>query len=512
MIRKLQEIVRRFAASPTGMTALAGYAAMVSSMVVGLFSVPMALQFLSKSEFGLWNIVGQSLGYLLLLDFGVTSSASRMLVGPLRAGNERELSSWWTVLVTVLVTQAVMVLGIGWFFRELILEHFFDVPPDLYPSAEALWGGMILINAIQLPFRAYSGVLHCQNRWYIMHVTSIISAWVNLAVFLGLLYAGFRTSAYVVASALSVGCNVVLWWVAIRKSNVRLRIRPSLFSKEKLRELFGFSGGVFLVSLAAQVTNMSQNIIIGKVLGLGAVAAFVVSCKSSTIALQLTRRAFDAYTPRWMQLYVDGNPQIICEQWRRVMSWFIPVGIIAAVGVLILNRSFSMKYGGWDNHEGRLFDLMRSSWILLQTFLFTLYFIFPLASKVKAWAIVNLVDGVVQLILTVLFTRWMGGAGLMLGSMLGSALTSLPFMVIRGPETLGVSRADLLDGIGKQYALGFLAIAVCYGFLSLPGGSSPGWWPTPIEITLATGLVATCVVLLARKGSGIFQSAKKMEV
>jgi O-antigen/teichoic acid export membrane protein len=490
------------------MTAVTGYAAMFSSMVVGLFSVPMALHFLSNEEFGLWNVMGQSLGYLLLLDFGVSSSASRLLVGPMREGNEKELGSWWTVLILVLISQAFIVLAVGWLGRDFIVS-FFELPEALRPATELLWGGLIVVSAIQLPFRAYTGVLYCQDRWYVMHLATIVSSWVNLLIFAGFLLAGYRTTAYLLASASSVTCNIILWRLAVRQSKLRLRFHPRLFSMEKLRKLFGFSSGVFLVMIAAQIAMMSQSIIIAKVLGFGAVAAFVVSCKSSTIVLQLTRRAFDAFNPRWLQLYVDGERETVCQQWRKLMSWWIPVGVIGALAMLILNRSFSMLYGGPENHVGRLFDLMLAIWILVQSFLHSMNFIFPLSSRIKGWAVASLLDALLQIGLGILFTHWMGSSGLLLGSILGSTMVLIPFLLWLGPAELGVARKKMLQGVGRQYGRGLLLIVACFGLLNTPWANSHGWWPNLLEFSL-TGSLAACFLAIAIHRRNFSQPPKEL--
>ena len=57
----------------------AGYFAFGANLVYTLVSVPLALHFLSRAEFGLWVLVTQVAGYLMLLDLGMTSSVARFL-------------------------------------------------------------------------------------------------------------------------------------------------------------------------------------------------------------------------------------------------------------------------------------------------------------------------------------------------------------------------------------------------------------------------------------------------
>lgn len=501
--------LRRLRSSPTGMTAFAGYVAMVSTMVVGFITVPLALSFLSAAEFGLWRVAGQSLGYLLLLDLGVSWSASRMLMEPLRSGDSGELDSWWTVIVGVLSVQALLVAGLGFAGTDWIIASF-ELPPDLVPAAHLLWTGMILINAIQLPFRAYSGILYCQNRWYVMHLVTIISSWLNLVVFVALLAAGFRTSAYLIASAVAIGSNVVLLWYSVRKSGQRLRLAPRLFDRDKLRILLRYSSGIFLLALAAQITFMSQAIIVNKMLGLEAVTVFAVSFTSFTVIAQLMRRAFDAYSPRWMQLFVEGNKQSVWTQWNHVMAWLLPATGIGAMGILVFNRSFSMWYGGPVNHVGRFFDLLLAVCLVMYVFMFASAFVFHLSARIKGWCIAGLADAVLQMATGILLTRWFGISGVLLGALIGPAMISIPFLILRAPREFGISRREMMTVLGRHCGAVLLIIALCYSLLSLPSAQSSGWWPTTTEFFLG-GCLALVGGAWCYKFRGFFGGARRVE-
>ena len=45
-----------------------GYAAMAANVLYTMGSVPLALSYLSKDEFGLWAVVSTIGGYLMLID------------------------------------------------------------------------------------------------------------------------------------------------------------------------------------------------------------------------------------------------------------------------------------------------------------------------------------------------------------------------------------------------------------------------------------------------------------
>jgi O-antigen/teichoic acid export membrane protein len=59
---------------------LAGYLMLGANIFYTLASVPLALHYLGKPEFGLWVLVSSLGGYIALIDLGMAGSVSRILI------------------------------------------------------------------------------------------------------------------------------------------------------------------------------------------------------------------------------------------------------------------------------------------------------------------------------------------------------------------------------------------------------------------------------------------------
>src|SRR5207245_1229990 len=59
---------------------VSGYVLLGANILYTFASVPLALHYLSKQEIGLWGVVTQIAGYLVLVDLGMASSISRILI------------------------------------------------------------------------------------------------------------------------------------------------------------------------------------------------------------------------------------------------------------------------------------------------------------------------------------------------------------------------------------------------------------------------------------------------
>jgi O-antigen/teichoic acid export membrane protein len=479
MFRFLQSLLRRLLGTPGRLTAISGYLALFTVMGVGFCSVPLAFQFMGEDEFGLWNVLSQSLGLLLLIDFGVSSAASRILAEPLQAGDRGEIDSWWTVLVLVLGAQGLVMLAIGFVFEPLILKSF-PIPEHLHDDAQLLWRTLILASALKNPFQALTGVLFCQNRLYHMHFANAVGSVANLLAFFILLKAGLGIRAFAGAVFVNLLLTVSYWYIAVRKSGLRLHLRPRHFSKAKLKTLYSYSGSIFLLAVAGQVVVAAQPMIVAAAFGVAAAAPFAITIKSYTVLSQVLSRTVDAKTPRWLLLYVEGRTTEIVAEWKRLIRWITPIVFFCAAGLLVFNRSFVAIYVSPDMHEGRAFDALLAVTLVIQQLARPLLFLFVMTRRTWSLSTVAMVDALVQVVLGCVFVRWWGAPGVLAAGILGTLVTSIPFILAMAPGLVHSRRRSFYGGSLLDVAAGSAVLAVVWLFVSRPEASA-GWFPWKVE-------------------------------
>jgi len=67
----------------TRWTAYSSYGVTIFGLVTSLISLKLATHYLSSTEFGLWGVLFQLMGYFYLLELGVISSMGRVFAGPI---------------------------------------------------------------------------------------------------------------------------------------------------------------------------------------------------------------------------------------------------------------------------------------------------------------------------------------------------------------------------------------------------------------------------------------------
>src|SRR5271154_497317 len=115
---------------------LSGYVALGANIFYTLASVPLALHYLGKAEFGLWANVSQISGFIGLIDLGMSGSVSRILIDH---KDDRQNGAYGGVIQTgalVGLVQGALIVLAGTALSALA-GSLLRVPPEL--RREFVW-------------------------------------------------------------------------------------------------------------------------------------------------------------------------------------------------------------------------------------------------------------------------------------------------------------------------------------------------------------------------------------
>lgn len=422
------------------LTLITSYAQTFSGIIVSLFSIPLALKYLSKEEFGLWTTIGQSLGYLMLLDFGVTNAAGRMLAEPVHRNDQEELTSWWTVLVSALASQGLLILIVGLAIAFPVMS-FLEVPHELRSDALYLWIGMVCFNALGRPSTALNGIYFVRNRVYMVNAGSILYALVNLGLFWWFLHIGMRTKAYLYATMIAWCLQTALLLIGLITRGQLPTFRFVSFRWDKLKSLYGYSLWTFLLAIEIQAVLMSHSMIIAKVMGYTAVAVFTVSTRATQMLMQLLWKSFDAFGPLWLQQYVTGMRDVFIRSWKNALVLSFAGALLCGAGSVALNQVFVGLYASPDLWEGSWFDLAAVGWMFLHVVLRVLYYPFTVTKNLKGLSIASLAEAPVSVLFAYYGCVWGGLTGMYVGGILASLVTSGGYSMLMACREIGVKES-----------------------------------------------------------------------
>src|SRR5271170_6561399 len=92
---------------------LSGYVALGANIFYTLASVPLALHYLSKAEFGLWALTLQVANFISLVDLGMGSSIARILIDHKDERNNGRYGGAIKSGFMVCLVQGLLTLAVG---------------------------------------------------------------------------------------------------------------------------------------------------------------------------------------------------------------------------------------------------------------------------------------------------------------------------------------------------------------------------------------------------------------
>jgi len=248
---------------------LSGYAQILVNVLYTLASVPLALHYLSKEQFGLWQVTTAITGYLLLVDFGMTGSVARNLIDHKDDPRGGAYGSVIKIGVVVLLIQG-LVIAVAGISLSFWLPQLMNVPPSLQHPLFFLVAGQCLLSGIFFVNRTFWNLVQAHQRFDLYNYGQIGTLIVGFTSLWIAFHEGCGIYSVLAASAAGSSFNFFCGWVLAAHFNYfPPRGCWGHFDFKLFKEIFLFGGDSFLMAFGFQLTNASQVLIISHTLGLG---------------------------------------------------------------------------------------------------------------------------------------------------------------------------------------------------------------------------------------------------
>jgi len=431
-------LYNRLSESRAARNAAASYLAFASSAVCGLLSIPIAVNYLSKPQMGLWSIVFTFVTYLLWLDLGIGNATGRKIAEAIATGNKTEINRWWTLSMGVLVLMGLLVFAIA-VGMSALLGYLVKIPPDLAGDAIWLFIGMAGLSAVGMPFRAYPGLLTAQERFHWVPIAQAVMPWLQLAPFWLLLHSGFGIRSYLPAVAIS---QVSGWLIYIWKVHGR-DFRTSLdfggWTMPRFRELFSYSSSLAIVGIVDSVIQSLPALLLARLGGLAPVAVYNVSYRGPGMITSLVQRTTHSFYPNLQKLFVTGEHLRFRGKFQALSQLGVWVGLVGAGAVLIGNRPLITWLASPEFYVGAWANVWFACAVITIPFAYVTAELFQYSGRMGKSALCSILELVLGVALLSACYRWAGISGLAAASAILPLLLRAPYALYAGSRFCGQS-------------------------------------------------------------------------
>lgn len=443
--------------------ALLSYISLAINSIIGLIYIPMLLNFLSKEQYGLYQMIGALVAYLGTMDFGLANTTTRYYSKYL-ATNETEKQENLLATIGILysiIACAIIIVGV------IVLHFVLPFYQNTLSSAELITAKILfyimLFNmAITIPGHIFTSIINANEKFVFLKTVSlisIISQPIVVYCFLNL-----KSTVIFVALAHTI-CNLSIitinFYYSIFKLNTKIKLHE--FNFKFIKEIFGFSFFIFLIVLMNLMYIKTGQVILGAIVGTAVVAVYSISVQLLMIYRSFSNAIFSVFLPYFSSISAktDDMTEINNTFIKISRIEFLLLSLILS-GFILYGQNFILQWVGKGFENSYIYTIIFMVGYLFISSQNMAPLILQAKNKHSVYAIIYVFTGIACFVLSIPMAYYLGALGCAITTMicllLGQGIISNYYYY-----KIGI---DVFRYIKNIFKLGIMVIlSVLLGFL-----------------------------------------------
>lgn len=456
---------------------ISGYGTIGANLAFTMVSIPLAIHYLGKNEFGLWVLAAQINGFLCLIDLGMNAAMSRFLADYKDNVDGGDYGQHLVTGALVFAIQGLFIASIGFGF-SWFAPSLFAIPAELSGIFSNLLILLAGISGFSVALRSLGAPLWAFQRIDVVNNCATLGLILSLAFLWLALESGLGAMSIVVSQFPGAILAPLVFFVICRrngyypsknhwgKPNIRVFKRVFLFGKDSL-----------FVNIGSQLITASQVMVVSRCIGLEAAATFAVSTKIYTMAMMLLNNPLSSAAPVLTEIYVQKNLNRFFKRYWDLVFLTLAVSTLFATGIAAGNSSFVSLWThgriSW-NWQG---DCILAVLIVLRNLNGCFIGLFGLTKDWRPVRYILPLEGIVFIPIGIHLAQTFGIIGVLWASLITHLLVTTILSTGAVTRFLG-----LPEGIFKSVAVSLLLLAISSAF---------GWFGDSRSIPPITMMFAT---------------------
>ena len=434
---------------------------LVVSMAVGLKATPWLVAWLGKERYGGFRVLGDTYGYLTLLELGLGGALAPMLAKAVGDRDEAALRRTVAAGVRAYLRVAAATLALGLVLTPFVPLLVDKLDPALADDLRTAWlvGLGSFLSLAGLPLRT---VVEARQLGYVVNLLLTGQSLVITGASLYLAWAGWGITGQ------AVGQLVGVWAFTLTTALGVFATHPGLFravldtptAPETRRALRGLSVPALVLNVCGRVSLLTDNLIVGKTLDFARVTSFSNTQRLIQVGQGVLQGVGGATWAALAELHAQGHRETFNRRLVEISRTVAVLGLVGLVPVVAYNRAFVRVWmGPAFEYAGDLVTVAAAvNAVLLAEFAFWIWCLSVTGELRRALA-PSVAAAVVNVTASVVLTRTLGLAGPLLGTTLAFVTVNLWAFPLLLRSAFGTPIGPLLLAIARPFLVGALAAA-----------------------------------------------------
>jgi O-antigen/teichoic acid export membrane protein len=428
----------------------------VVTMMAVYFLTPFTIHKLGDDGYGTWNLINAITGYLGLLVLGVPMASVRYFAQH-AANNDvdklNEAIGSSTVMYLALGAIA-LVAGAGMY---LFFIHGYHIPPSWRGDARVAFAIVVLFVSLGFVALLPNAILAAHDDFVPRNIVRLWGVLLRLVLTFGLLALNASLTMLAVVQFVCMAFDFVFCWLVIRRRHPRARIRLRDCNWGMTRAIFAFSLYVLLLNAGGRLSFETDSIVIGAYMDVGSIPYFTVANSFIIYLMDFLLSIAAVVMPAATRLQTQGKQDELREIFLKWSKIALSLTLAAGLFLMVLGPRFIAWWvdPSFEQPAGQVLQILMLSYIV---FLPVRGVALPMLmglGKAGLPTVGFLVAGVLNLVLSIVFVRPFGLAGVALGTAIPNVLFAAA-VFIQACKVLDVSAAQFFRYVVPRAVLGAL--------------------------------------------------------
>lgn len=385
---------------------------------------PVIIHSLGNYDYGVWEMVFAVVGYMGLLDFGLTPAIIRNVARQNAFKDalalRRIYSSSFAFFSFVGMASAAILL-VASLRPQIFFSSFAQVELQKYSIFLIIVAIQVFFNFFGLVFDAFLEGLQCYS---LRNGVTIITSIIGSLFMYPLLKLGGGLLILAAGNAIGFSLKVIFYWTTLRRKKYgHYRFRFSDVNLETFKELFLFGFKSFLYALSFMAGRASDKLIIGACLGPSIIPFYSIPLNLLTQIRNLIWSAARIFMPLFSELDANNEKEQIKTLLFNASRYGLAIIFPVLIGVCLLGPDFIRYWIGvkYAENGASVLYIMTAAYFLQWLCPFRNRFLTGIG-QLDLQVRLGVIGTIINIIISITLVNYFGKEGVALGTLLSGLI------------------------------------------------------------------------------------------
>ena len=448
--------------------ALARFLSYASSSVIVLLLTPIMIGRLGQTGYGFWALIGSLIGVSTFFDLGISSSLKRFLPLYEVRGDKEKYYQTVVISFSIFCACSFVFLLFAFLLRNIIFNKFAQgIAPETFLFVYSV---VATDFAIQLPMRVVVGFLESKLEYDSLAFVELGKAIIRGAGIYGVLRygMGLEAIASVCLGANFLGHAFLLLYFRRRHWHTIVNKKFRAFSADILPELLSYSWINLLGSFTDILKFRLDDFVISRFLGLSLVTPYAIAMKLVSYFVEFISIMMGQTVPVFSKLDALGNRKSLLIAFTLLTKISTALSVYVGGVLIIFGKPFLDRWVGPPAKEAYPVLVILSVAFVLALAQYPMGNLMRGTSRHGILLFCNLIEGVVNLALSLVLVQRYGILGVAIGTAVPMILSRLLLQPYLFCKLVGVTTYNSYyrNIFGPPLITSLFIMAICWALLT----------------------------------------------